>query len=63
MAIVDIAMHCQLQHESPAATVSTYVDNWEICAGSVEDVIRSHDAMVSFTRAWDLALDPAKTLT
>ena len=61
MAIVDIAMHCQLRYVSPHATVSSYVDNWEICAPSVPTMLDSHQAMVRFAHAWDLFLDPHKT--
>ena len=62
MALVDLSLHCHLSRVCPKVEVLTYVDNWELQARQVPSLIASHQALVEFTRPWDLNLHESKTL-
>ena len=62
MALVDLSLHCHMSRACPQVEVLTYVDNWELQARQVASLIECHQALVDFTRSWDLRLDESKTL-
>ena len=62
MAIVNIAYHRHMAHSTPLARALSYVDNFECTASHAPVVVNAARAMQEFAGAWDLSLDPAKSV-
>ena len=62
MMITNIVMHKYMSLKSPSIAMMSYVDNWEMNAEEVEDVIEGMQHLEQFCTMWDLQLDQNKTI-
>ena len=62
MMITNIVMHKYMSLRSPSIAMMSYVDNWEMNAEEVEDVIDGMQHLEQFCTMWDLQLDQTKTI-
>ena len=62
MMITNIVMHKYMSLRSPSITMLSYVDNWEMNAEEVEEVIEGMQHLEKFCTMWDLQLDQTKTI-
>ena len=62
MALVDIALHRFTHLRAPSATLSTFVDDWQIQGNAAATVTHALSAVADFSEAWDIKLDATKTV-
>ena len=62
MAVVDIALHRYMTRHCPNVDLSTFVDDWQTASASPTAVLTSLTKVEESAAAWDLALDPRKTV-
>ena len=51
---IDLAVHCYIAKEVPAASITTFVDDWKTRASRTEDAVRALGAAERFADSWDL---------
>eukprot|EP00438_Fugacium_kawagutii_P034575 Skav235592 [mRNA] locus=scaffold163:193976:196725:- [translate_table: standard] len=61
MAVLNLVLHKQLDHQGVRGLTVSYVDNWEAVTTSPQDVLHVWEAMQSFAHQVDIALDTQKT--
>ena len=60
MMITNIIMHKYMTLRCPTISMLSYVDNWEMNAETVEDVVEGMQHLEQFCTLWDLQLDQQK---
>ena len=61
MVLVDLVLHAFVQRSVPAASLTTFLDDWKATAGNAEIAMQALQACESFAQVWDLALDRCKS--
>ena len=62
MAVVDVALHQAVSNASPAATIHSFVDDWQTVACDFPTWSQADQAVQQFAGSWDMELDPAKAI-